>query len=245
LVSTYTAPRSDILIRCSGCLGARQTISSSAVTSTTNEASGCRISKKLHRFIQECNVGLWAMTRRNAASAMNDATGSTQPDRHTGPLHTVAAADYATRMATVTVTDLVLNFADACRALVPSLDRAGVPWGDGAQYDSFDRVAEALFESLVMEPCAFAAAGSAGLSKLRTARYGFSHDNNFNAWVAVHVQGDIIARMILLSSITAPFAHVRCEDPVGLVPLEGKRFMFVYNVGDGNRQLQAVDLTVD
>jgi len=165
--------------------------------------------------------------------------------REPGPLHTVVAADYAPRMATVTVTDLVLNFAEACRALIPSLDRAGVPWGDGAQYDSFDRVAEALFESLVIEPCAFEAAGSAGLSKLRTARYGFSHDNNFNAWVAVHVQGDIIARMILLSSITAPFAHDRCEAPVGLVPLEGKRFIFVYNVGDGNRQLQSVDLTVD
>ena len=83
------------------------------------------------------------------------------------------------------------------------------------------------------------------LSKLRTARYGFSRNTNFNAWVAVHVQGDITARVILLSSFTAPFAHVRCEDPVGLVPLEGKRFIFVYDVGDGNRQLQSVDLNVD
>jgi hypothetical protein len=33
----------------------------------------------------------------------------------------------------VTVTILVLNFADAYRALVPMLDRAGVPWGDEAQ----------------------------------------------------------------------------------------------------------------
>lgn len=42
-VSTYTAAMSATLMRCSTCLGALQTISSSAVTFTMNRASGCFI----------------------------------------------------------------------------------------------------------------------------------------------------------------------------------------------------------
>ena len=143
-------------------------------------------------------------------------------------------------MTTVTVTDLMLNFADACRALVPTMDRAGVPWRDGEQYDNWDRVAEALFESLVAEPCAFQAVREAGLGKLRPARYGFAHDTNRNAWVAL--QCDRAARVITLSSLTTPFSHVQCEEPTGLVLLEGSQFVFVYDVGDGAQCLVSVDL---
>ena len=146
-------------------------------------------------------------------------------------------------MATVTVTDLILNFADAYRALVPMLDRAGVPWRDEEQYDNCDRVAEALFESLVMEPCAFQAVGEAGLAKLRVARYGFTPDTNGNAWVAL--EGDRPARVISLSSLKTPFDHVQCEEPTGLVPLEGRCFVFVYDAGHGPQQLESVDLAAE
>ena len=146
-------------------------------------------------------------------------------------------------MATATVTDLMPNFADACRALVPSLDRAVVPWRDGEQYDNWDRVADALFESLVTEPCAFQALGEAGLAKLRTARHGFEPDPKCNAWVAI--QGNGAARVIALSSVTTPFDHVQCEEPTGLVSLEAGRFMFVYDVGDGPQTLESVNLLAD
>jgi len=146
-------------------------------------------------------------------------------------------------MATVTVTDLMLNFAAACRALVPSLDRAGVPWHAEEQYDNWDRVAEALFESLVTEPCAFQAVGEPGSAKLRTGRYGFAPEANCNAWVAV--EDDRSTRVIDLSSVRAPFAHVRCEEPTGLVPLEGRRFVFVYDAGEGAQRLQSVDLAAE
>jgi len=137
----------------------------------------------------------------------------------------------------------MLNFADACRALVPSLDRAVVPWRDGEQYDNWDRVADALFETLVTEPCAFQAVGEAGLAKLRTARHGFERDPASNAWLAM--QGNGTARVIALSSVTTPFDHVRCEEPTGLVSLETGRFMFVYDVGVGPQTLVTVNLLPD
>lgn len=137
----------------------------------------------------------------------------------------------------------MLNFAEACRAVVPALDRAGVPWRDGEQYDNWDRVAEALFESLVTEPCVFQAVGEAGLAKLRAARYGFAPDANCNAWVAV--QGDPPTQVINLSSLTSPFDHVQCEEPTRLVPLEGRRFIFLYDAGDGTRRLENVDLAAE
>jgi hypothetical protein len=146
-------------------------------------------------------------------------------------------------MATVTVTELLLNFGEACRALVPALDRAGVPWRDGEQYDNWDRVAEALFETLVTEPCAFQAVGEAGLSKLRTARYGLAPDPNCNAWVAV--QGDRASRVITLSSVTTPFDHVQCEESTGLIPLKDSCFMFVFHTGGGAQGLESVDLAAE
>jgi hypothetical protein len=143
-------------------------------------------------------------------------------------------------MAIVTVTDLMLNFAHACRGLVPSLDRAVVPWRDGEQYDNWDRVADALFETLVTEPCAFQAVGEGGLAKLRTARYGFGSNPACNAWVAMQRNGG--ARVIALSSVTTPFDHVKCEEPTGIVSLEAGRFMFIYDVGDGPQALESVNL---
>ena len=146
-------------------------------------------------------------------------------------------------MTTVTVTELILNFAEACRSLVPALDRAGVRWGDGEQYDNWDRIAEALFESLVTEPCAFQAVDEAGLTRLRIAPYGFASDAGWNAWV--EVQGDEPARVVSLSSISKPFDHVRCEEPTGVIPLERQRFVFAYDGGDGTRRLERLNLAAE
>lgn len=47
-------------------------------------------------------------------------------------------------------------FADALRALVPVAERARMPWREGAAYDDWDRVAAALFKSLVADSLAHA-----------------------------------------------------------------------------------------
>ena len=74
-----------------------------------------------------------------------------------------------------TVSDLLRNFAEACRALVPSLDRASVRWAGemASTYDNWDRVAEALSESLVLEPCRFHVAAVFPSAVLKLERYGF------------------------------------------------------------------------
>lgn len=40
-----------------------------------------------------------------------------------------------------------------------------------------------------------------------------------------------------------PFDHVQCDEPTGLVPLEGTRFAFVYDAGDRAQRLESVDLS--
>jgi hypothetical protein len=107
-----------------------------------------------------------------------------------------------------TVTNLVRNFGEACRALVPSLDRARVSWSDANQYDNWDRIAEALFESLVIEPCRFQA-NEIGLDKLQFDKYGFIASSNANAFISVVISGATECKLISLVSRDRPFSHVR------------------------------------
>lgn len=147
-------------------------------------------------------------------------------------------------MAIITVTDLILNFAEACRALVPSLNRAEVLWGDGQQGNNWDRVAEALFRTLVSEPCAFHAVGEEGAAKLQILPYGFSPSSECNAWFTV--EDGRPDRMVDLASVGHPFDHVRCGDPLRLVPLTSARFAFVHDNGGGlQMRVDAVDLEAE
>lgn len=143
----------------------------------------------------------------------------------------------------MTVTDLVLNFAQACRALVPALDRAQVPWRDGAQYDNWDRIAEPLFETLVSEPCAFAAVGEVALSRLKVARYGFvGADPEWNAYVALDRSAP--HRVVGLSSNVAPFDEVTFLECGGgatrTLTLSDAQFVFVFTALDGTCQQLAI-----
>ncbi len=143
----------------------------------------------------------------------------------------------------MTVTDLVRNFAEACRALVPALDRAQVSWRDEAQYDNWDRIAEPLFETLVSEPCAFAAVGEVGLSRLKVARYGFVEaDPEWNAYVALDDRSH--HRVVGLSSNVAPFDEVIFSGCGGgatrTLALSDAHFVFVFTALDGTRQRLAI-----
>jgi hypothetical protein len=127
-----------------------------------------------------------------------------------------------------TVTDLVLNFGDACRALLPSLDRARVPWADANQYDNWDRIAEALFESLVAEPC-MSQANDIGLGALQLTKYGFDIAPSANAFIRVVAPLADDYRFIDLVSHDEPFGHVRALGKFGeiIAPLAQCEFSFV------------------
>ncbi len=46
--------------------------------------------------------------------------------------------------------EVVMNFREALRGLVPVMQKAGIPWKRPDAYDEWDSVATALFESLVV-----------------------------------------------------------------------------------------------
>jgi hypothetical protein len=143
------------------------------------------------------------------------------------------------RLSTATVTDLVQNFAEACRALVPTLDRAEVPRRDESQYDNWDRIGAPLFETLVSEPCAFAAVGESGLSRLQVARYGFADAKpEWNAYIAL--DDSVPKRVVGLSSNVEPFDSVvfsECSTgKMARLALSDARFVFVFAALDGTQQ---------
>ncbi|GGF13456.1 hypothetical protein GCM10011611_18930 [Aliidongia dinghuensis] len=111
----------------------------------------------------------------------------------------------------ISVSDLVFNFAKACRLLVPVLDVAAVPWQEGKQYDSWERVEEALFRTLVCEVCEFEAHSSG--KAVHFGRYGFDdHDLEANAKLVVVPKQDTAPwRYVRLATSHQPFDAVRCS----------------------------------
>jgi hypothetical protein len=141
-----------------------------------------------------------------------------------------------------TVTNLVLNFGEACRSLVPSLDRAGVAWSDSDQYDNWDRIAEALFESLVTEPCRFQAS-EIGLDKLQWDKYGFDISPSANAFISVAIPGTTDCKLISLVSKDQPFGHVRAVGVSGeiIAPITQCDFAFVM-IGHTGKQYRLTEI---
>jgi hypothetical protein len=50
---------------------------------------------------------------------------------------------------TISVTDIMENFRAALVALLPMVERLGIPWRRGDAYDEWDNIASCLFEQLV------------------------------------------------------------------------------------------------
>jgi hypothetical protein len=141
----------------------------------------------------------------------------------------------------VSVTQLVLNFAQACRSLIPAMDFAHVPWGDLDAYDNWDRVAEPLFETLVVEPCLYQAAPNERLAGTRFSRYGFGKDV-----APAYLLVDGRFRFVKFSTNVSPFDVVSFQDVLtfqdGDAPLNTAVFSFVIEDGGVRQEIQTVDL---
>lgn len=145
----------------------------------------------------------------------------------------------------ITVTELVRNFGEACRALVPSLDRAEIPWTDGRQYDNWDRIAEALFESLVLEPCCYEVWDVEPGRPLDVARYGFVPSSE-SAFVQLHLPEGGRCRFMRLVSLERPFDHCEgvAEGESRVVALGQAELSFVVlGTGGERRGIGVVDLS--
>lgn len=57
----------------------------------------------------------------------------------------------------MTITDLILNFRAGLLALLPSVERVGIPWRRPDAYDEWDNLATAVYQALVVGPlrCSF------------------------------------------------------------------------------------------
>lgn len=51
----------------------------------------------------------------------------------------------------MTVTEVLLNFRQALLAILPTVEKVGIPWRRPDAYDEWDGIASALFKSLVFE----------------------------------------------------------------------------------------------
>jgi hypothetical protein len=51
----------------------------------------------------------------------------------------------------MTVTDMLLNFRQALLAILPAVERVGIPWRRPDSYDDWDAIASAMFNALVVE----------------------------------------------------------------------------------------------
>ncbi|TCC31225.1 hypothetical protein [Kribbella sindirgiensis] len=134
------------------------------------------------------------------------------------------------------VHDLVLTFRDGLRAFVPIADRLVMPWHDAYQHPDWERVAWAMFDSIVRSPIEIETGRIDGEHPL--VKYDIDVDSYVGAsWIAVHLPDrDGALPMIRLTSNDLPFDSVQAAvvDPVSLertdsveVPLEGVRFVYI------------------
>lgn len=137
----------------------------------------------------------------------------------------------------ITVTDFIFNFRNACQALVPCLDRARIAWSDANQYDNWDRISEALFESLVAEPCVFQA-HEIGLDAPRLTKYGISNAPTANAFIGVVASQGEECRFISLASHDEPFDHVRALGKNGEIIYQWLSVSF-HSTGPTGKQFRA------
>ncbi len=145
-----------------------------------------------------------------------------------------------------TITELVVNFRNACRAILPMLDRASVPWVDPGQYDGWDRVAEALFESLVLEPCHFQAAHEGFGNPLKVPRYGF-YPTDGRAFINLIASNGLDCPFIRLASGLDPFDDCVGKTEAGetVFPIDEVEFSFVVSDENGQRrEIKLIDLSL-
>lgn len=134
------------------------------------------------------------------------------------------------------VHDLLMIFRDALIALVPSMNRAMIPWREGESYDDWDLITEALYRSIVVGSCEDLLEHSRPI-----ARYGFMiPDYLAHSFIAVSLprNGPTPAAFVRFATLEVPFDMVRVRTlaPAGYtvtstldVPADGVSFSLFAN----------------
>jgi hypothetical protein len=88
-----------------------------------------------------------------------------------------------TKVARVTVAELLNVFRGALVALVPFADRAHIPWRDADAYDDWDAIAEALYRAFVETPVNGTDEGSRAFPLPRYNHLHSSYADRSRLWV--------------------------------------------------------------
>lgn len=117
-------------------------------------------------------------------------------------------------------------------SLVPTFDSAKIGWRSDENYDDFDRIAEALYDSIVRDSVR-SAIGLENCAALQ--RYGFSSTDG-----AKHSRIVLLSDRTFISFVSRerPFDHILTEGP-GARPGETRRTVVPYS--SGIFELEAVE----
>lgn len=141
----------------------------------------------------------------------------------------------------VTISGLLENFAAACRALLPAADFAHVPWQEGRQYDNWERMEAALFESLVAELCAEAVKSG---YHLRFPQYGFRQTEPVDVSICTTDGADKVWRFVRLRTRDTPFDEAECvaSGEIAAVCLAGSSWHLEIRTERGAERLSEVPI---
>lgn len=147
----------------------------------------------------------------------------------------------------VSVGDLVHNFAKALVALTPYADRAFVDWGPEPG-DPWERVAEALFESLVTEPLVYGVYDLWQVSDLSLAAHDYDfNDQAHNSYIQVaSAELEAFGKLKSINISDPTTIKVAVTEALGterLLLLEACTFAFAYRRGQGWEAVET--LTID
>lgn len=146
----------------------------------------------------------------------------------------------------VSVGDLVHNFAKALVALTPYADRAFVAWGS-EPYDNWERIAEALFESLVTEPLVYGAHEGYGISGLSFPAHDYEFkDQQHTAYIQVsNAELESVGKLKSIDISDPTIIKVSVTETPGvahLFPLDSCIFAFAFHRGQGWESLDSLKI---
>jgi hypothetical protein len=116
------------------------------------------------------------------------------------------------------------QFRKALIALVPVMQEAGIGWKTEEQYDSFDRISEALFTSFVADSLS---EGPAASEILADYRYDFSPHSCPDGTAIRVVNSTQSGKFLRLSSNQTAFDSINCVSKNGMeldLPFQGSKF---------------------
>jgi len=121
----------------------------------------------------------------------------------------VTAEGDASRVWRTSVNELIALFRDSILALLPSLQKAQIPWRDIDAYDQWDEISETLYKVLVLDAIQWALNDH----EMNVPRYGFKIDDySSRSFIGVRSPAGERTAFQLLDANNDRFDMVACRE---------------------------------